>query len=68
MVILSSTRLLDEFSRVCDQLPSFDRASEKVYLLTYVDVVEAHFCVADYFYENDYGIGGIGPRDINILV
>jgi len=31
------------------------------------DVLRAHFLIADYFYCEGYGIGGIGPRDSNLL-
>lgn len=32
-----------------------------------LDVLRAHFLVADYFYEKDYGLGGVGPRDPELL-
>jgi death-on-curing family protein len=32
-----------------------------------LDVLRAHFLIADYFYGQDYGLGGIGPRDQNLL-
>lgn len=31
------------------------------------DVLRAHFLIADYFYSEGYGIGGIGPRDPHLL-
>lgn len=31
------------------------------------DVLWAHFMIADFFYKNGEGIGGVGPRDINLL-
>lgn len=31
------------------------------------DVLRAHFLIADYFYGEGYGIGGIGPKDPNLL-
>jgi len=31
------------------------------------DVLRAHFLIADYFYTKDTGLGGIGPRDPNLL-
>ncbi len=31
------------------------------------DVLRAHFLIADYFYGQGFGIGGIGPRDPNLL-
>lgn len=32
-----------------------------------LDVLRAHFLIADYFYGRGYGIGGIGPKDPNLL-
>jgi len=32
-----------------------------------MDVLRAHFLIVDYFYSKDTGIGGIGPRDPNLL-
>ena len=31
------------------------------------DVLRAHFLIVDYFYGQDYGIGGIGPREPDLL-
>lgn len=31
------------------------------------DVLRAHFLIADYFYELGTGLGGIGPKDENLL-
>lgn len=31
------------------------------------DVLRAHFLVADYFYTKDTGLGGVGPRDPDLL-
>lgn len=31
------------------------------------DVLRAHFLIVDYFYTEGYGIGGIGPKDSNLL-
>lgn len=31
------------------------------------DVLRAHFLIADYFYTEDYGLGGVGPKDQNLL-
>lgn len=31
------------------------------------DVLRAHFLIVDYFYGRDSGLGGIGPRDKNLL-
>ena len=31
------------------------------------DVLRAHFLIADFFIENQYGIGGVGPRSLDLL-
>lgn len=31
------------------------------------DVLRAHFLIVDFFMESGYGVGGIGPRDVNLL-
>lgn len=31
------------------------------------DVLRAHFLIVDYFADSQRGVGGIGPRDINLL-
>lgn len=32
-----------------------------------IDVLKAHFLVADYFYQEEEGIGGIGPKNLDLL-
>ncbi|MEM9476542.1 MAG: type II toxin-antitoxin system death-on-curing family toxin [Pseudomonadota bacterium] len=68
MVVLASKRLREEHSRVSALLPDFGREVEAPHLLTYCDVLDAHFCIADFFVQEDYGIGGIGPREIATFV
>ena len=36
--------------------------------LSVSEVVRAHFLIADFFYNQGEGIGGIGPRDLSLLV
>jgi len=31
------------------------------------DVLAAHFLMIDYFAEKNYGIGGVGPRSLDLL-
>lgn len=31
------------------------------------EVLRAHFLIADFFVEQDYGIGGIGPKSVDLL-
>ena len=33
-----------------------------------IEVIRAHFLVVDFFYSQGKGIGGIGPRDLSLLV
>jgi len=47
-------------------LISADYACEENYLCTH-DVIRAHFLIANHFYLVGHGLGGIGPRDLNLL-
>lgn len=47
------------------QLPVFDQPNKKVYQLTYEDVLDAHFAIADFFFREDYGLGGVGFRSVD---
>ena len=31
------------------------------------DVLRAHFLIVDFFMDTDRGVGGVGPRDVNLL-
>src|SRR5690349_4043586 len=31
------------------------------------DVIRAHFLIIDFFLEKDYGVGGVGPRSLDLL-
>jgi hypothetical protein len=31
------------------------------------DILRAHFLIVDFFLENKYGIGGIGPKSVDLL-
>jgi death-on-curing family protein len=55
-----------EYNRILAHLPD---TSEEVgsYALGIVDVLRAHFLVANHFYLEGHGLGGIGPRDIDLL-
>ena len=35
--------------------------------LSVADVLRAHYAIADYFVGGEGGIGGVGPRDLNLL-
>jgi len=68
VTVLRSNKLIREFRRIEAELPDFGRDVEAAHLLNYFDVLEAHFCIADFFLEEDYGIGGIGPRSVDVLI
>jgi hypothetical protein len=55
-----------EFNRIVAQLPETTEG-EGLYALGVVDVLRAHFLVANHFYLEGHGLGGIGPRDIDLL-
>jgi death-on-curing family protein len=65
---LLSKPLLAERHRIAQSLPSFDVSRAKVHNLSYEDVLDAHFCIADFFERDEYGMAGVGPRDLNLLV
>jgi death-on-curing family protein len=57
--------LAREFDYWCRQL---DRPNSYTpFALTSVDVLNAHFVLADFFYSKGEGIGGVGPRDVHLL-
>jgi len=54
-----------EFSRIAAQLPEEEEGGP--YALTVMDVLRAHFLVANHFYLEGHGLGGVGPRDVGLL-
>lgn len=54
----------DEFQRWKAQLPKYGYNEG----LTFVDVLSAHFLLADMFYGRQSGMGGIGPKSLDLLV
>lgn len=54
-----------EFQRTLAQLP--DEEGVGPYALSIVDVLRAHFLIANHFYLEGRGLGGIGPRDVGLL-
>jgi death-on-curing protein len=55
-----------EFDRTLSQLPPSIHAGQKG--LDATDVVRAHFLIANHFYIQDNGLGGVGPRSIDLLM
>jgi prophage maintenance system killer protein len=54
-----------EFNRIAAQLPEEEEPGPLA--LTAQDVLRAHFLVANHFYLEGHGLGGVGPRDIGLL-
>ena len=58
--------ILAEYDRVVAQLDDHqDRYG--INGLSVYDVIRAHFFVANHFYLEGYGLGGIGPRSLDLL-
>ncbi|WP_164780925.1 type II toxin-antitoxin system death-on-curing family toxin [Sinorhizobium meliloti] len=55
-----------EFDRALSQLSAIDHTGRKG--LTAADVLRAHFLIANHFYIQDEGLGGVGPRSIELLL
>ena len=55
-----------EYDRVLSALSEEDETSIQGYLST-ADIIRAHFLIANHFYLVGEGLGGIGPRDLNLL-
>ncbi len=56
-----------EYERVLKSLEGKEPAYGDSYLSSY-DVVRAHFLIANHFYLDGQGLGGIGPKDLNLLM
>ncbi len=65
MLNLSPT-IEHEYHRVVSTLDGEDPYTGQGYL-GIIDVLNAHFLIADFFYQENYGLGGIGPRSMNLL-
>lgn len=65
-ILIENQKIKSEFDRWCNHFQDHDPydTNETVGLL---DVLRSHFLIADYFYTEDYGIGGIGPKSTDLL-
>lgn len=65
-VTFTNSRIADEYQRWLREFGNEDSydTDDTVGIL---DVLRAHFLIADYFYEQQSGLGGIGPREPNLL-
>ena len=59
--------VLSEYNRCCTDVGEDDPYTGHKYVGIH-DVIKAHYLIAEFFYlDQGAGIGGIGPRDINLL-
>lgn len=65
-IIIEHSPVREEFLRWCEYFGEQDPYSANGNI-GIRDVLRAHFLIADYFYGKGYGIGGIGPKDPNLL-
>lgn len=65
-VVFANEAINSEYKRWAEQVDADDQydTRDTVGLL---DVLRAHFLIADYFYGREAGLGGIGPRDLHLL-
>lgn len=65
-ITFENDAILIEYRRVAGQLTEEDRYETRD-TVGIMDVLRAHYLVADFFYGQEEGLGGIGPRDLNLL-
>lgn len=65
-ILIDNPRVQSEFDRWYKYFGEYDPYAVNDNVGIH-DVLRAHFLIADYFYGEDYGIGGIGPKDPNLL-
>jgi len=65
-MISFSGEIQKEYERCVKQVGENDPYSGQGYIGIH-DVLDAHFLIADFFYLEGEGLGGVGPRDINLL-
>lgn len=56
----------EEYSRWIDKVGPYDPYLSKINIGIH-EVIQAHFLLVDYFFRIQEGIGGVGPKDINLL-
>ncbi len=62
----TNPEIAQEYDRVCAAIGPADAYASK-YTIGIHEVLEAHFLLADFFFRTGEGIGGVGPKDINML-
>lgn len=65
-VIFDHSRVTDEYGRWLDIIGHED-SYETSQTVGIHDVLRAHFLIVDFFYGKQAGLGGIGPRETNLL-
>jgi death-on-curing family protein len=65
---LISKQLLDERLRIGAAISELPSSKSRPHHLSADDVLDAHFAIADFFYREDYGMAGVGFRDIGNFV
>lgn len=68
MNILVTKKLKEERQRLGELIPDFPDRRMRTHQLSYDDVLDAHFSIADFFYREDYGMAGVGFRDVGNFV
>lgn len=65
-ILIDNVAVKTEFNRWCEHFGEHDpyTANGNIGIR---DVLRAHFLIADYFYSEGHGIGGVGPKDPNLL-
>lgn len=62
----SNMEVRDEYIRWAEKIGQFDPYMGNVTIGIY-EVLQAHFLLADFFRATGEGLGGVGPKDINLL-
>lgn len=65
-VVFSNEAISDEYKRWACQIDADDQYDTQS-TVGLLDVLRAHFLIADYFIGKESGLGGIGPRDLHLL-
>ncbi|GGO31405.1 hypothetical protein GCM10010991_17390 [Gemmobacter aquaticus] len=68
MNILVTKRLKDERWRIGGAVPAMGDRKLRVHHLSYDDVLDAHFAIADFFYRDEYGMAGVGYRNLDLFI
>lgn len=66
--MLITKKLKEERQRLGANLPENIISKPKPHFLTAEDVLDAHFSIADFFYRDEYGMAGVGYRDLGVFI